>query len=241
MSGSPGLDDRVRRAVRGVSAPGHLQVQIRERAEGLRRKRRGAVWMIPVSVAAVAAGLLIPYQMGNFRWTEEARESYIGSVSYRVTAMMRGALGDHIHCAVFRKYPEGPPAGEALERDLGSQYKGLLAIVRGRVPEGYTLMMAHTCGYHGRQFVHLTWKGEGHLLSLLITRRDQGEKFEGAPPLEGSGIPIYDSGVQRFHIAAFESGEYLVYFISDLPERQNNAVMLAMAPDLKNFLEPRSW
>lgn len=245
MSGPPDWNDRVKSAVQKVSAPPHLEVQIRQQLSGPSRARWWSPWLIPAGLAAATfAMFLIPYQAGHFRLTPASRESYIQTVSYRVGSIMRSALGDHINCAVFRKYPDHTPSPAELEHDLGPEYEGLLPIVQERVPTGYTLMMAHKCAYHSRKFVHLTWKDDSHLLSLMITRKEPGEQFHpapGMPPLEDSGIPIYRSGIQRFQIAAFDSGDFLVYFISDLPEQQNSSVMLAMAPDIRNFLESHTW
>lgn len=245
MSGKTDRNDRLKNAVRRVSAPQDLEARIAERLRATAPERSWAVWLIALAAAAVAAVLfVIPYQAGYFRFTPAARESYIASVSNRVVTMMRIGLQDHIHCAVFRKYPDHPPEPAEMVRELEPEFQGLLPIVHERVPAGYTLMMAHHCSYHGRKFVHLTWKDDSHLLSLLITRRSPAEQFDLAPavpPLQDSGIPIYRSGVQRFQIAAFESGDYLVYFISNLPESQNSAMMLALAPDVRNFLEPRAW
>lgn len=239
MSASPDFNDRLRRAVRNVPAPPDLEIRIGERLVSSRPRR--ALWMMPAAVAAAAAvALLVSYSQGDFRWTPASRESYIASVSYRVVSMMRIGLGDHISCAVFRKYPGHPPAPAEFKDDLGPQFAGLVDVVRDHVPREYRLMMAHRCSYHGRQFVHLTWKNGDHLLSLMITRRAPGERFDASgllPALQESGIPIYQQGVQRFRISAFESGDDLVYLISDLPQRQNSAVMLAMAPGIRDFLE----
>jgi hypothetical protein len=73
----------------------------------------------------------------------------------------------------------------------------------------------------------------------VITRKANGESFGLAgmlPVLNESGIPMYQAGVQRFQIAAFETGDYLVYFISDLGKQQNTNQMLALAPRVKEFL-----
>jgi hypothetical protein len=45
------------------------------------------------------------------------------------------------------------------------------------VPEQYRLMLAHTCRYHKRLFVHLTLNDASRLLSLVIARKRDGESF----------------------------------------------------------------
>ena len=55
--------------------------------------------------------------------------------------------------------------------------------------------------------------------------------------LTEAGIPFYQSGVQRFQIAAFESQRHLIYVISDLPQAQNMQTMTAMGPELKDYLD----
>ncbi len=133
---------------------------------------------------------------------------------------------------------------EQLVEKMGPEYSGLIPIVRSNVPANYQLVMAHQCRYHGRRFVHLSLKNDSQLLSLVIARKGDGESFateEMLPALSQSGISMYRSGVQRFQIAAFETSGNLVYFVSDMPQQQNMQMMLAMAPQIKAFLErPKS-
>ena len=128
---------------------------------------------------------------------------------------------------------------KAIVAKVAPRYRDLVSIVRGRVPQEYALFMAHECGYHGRRFVHLTFRDDSRLLSVVIARKDGGESFTKAdlpPALAQSGIPIYRAGVQRFQIAAFETSGHLVYFISDLPEQKNTEIMVALAPNVREFL-----
>jgi hypothetical protein len=83
-------------------------------------------------------------------------------------------------------------------------------------------------------------ENDAHVLSLVITRRNPSESFaaEGLlPALVQSDIPMYQSGVQRFAMTAFETREFLVYFVSDLPQQDNSRMMLAMAPGVKGVLK----
>ena len=47
---------------------------------------------------------------------------------------------------------------------------------------------------------------------------------------------MYQSGVQSFALTAFETPDFLVYFVSDLPQQQNTQIMLAMAPGVQDVL-----
>src|SRR5262249_30819102 len=156
------------------------------------------------------------YQLGHLRLTTRSQESYIATISSRVAGIMRVGLGDHVHCNVFRKFPKTPPSFEEMAQKLGPSYESLLPLVKERAPGDLKIVMAHQCSYHGRKFVHLALRNESKLLSLVISRKQDGETFTKeslAPVLSDSGIPIYQSGVQRFELAAFESRDYLVYVI----------------------------
>ena len=219
------IRSRLQTAVRSVQIPADLESRIRA---NLREGRRSHNWS--QSVMAIAAGLAVcfgswlAYHLGNLRMTASSQESYVSEMSNRVAAIMRVALADHIHCAVFRRYPKN-----AVQTALPAEFSGLLPIVRQRVPKGLALVLAHDCRYHGRRFVHFTFKNDSSLLSLVIARRQDGEAF-------GAGNRILTDGVQRFQIAGFESGGYLVYTVSDLPGNRNFELMAALAPALQDYL-----
>jgi hypothetical protein len=231
------LRERLKAAVHADVAPEQLRTRIRS---GIRDGRRAGVRTAWLAVAAaLLVGVATAYHFGYFRLTEESRESYISSVSNQVAALMRIGLGDHVNCAYFRKYPKNPPTVETIVAHVAPQYRDLVSVVRSRVPQEYRLFMAHECEYHGRRFVHLTFRDESRVLSVVIARKDGGESFAKAdllPALAQSGIPIYRAGVQSFQIAAFETSGHLVYFISDLPEQKNMDIMAALAPDVREFL-----
>jgi hypothetical protein len=148
-------------------------------------------------------------------------------------------LGDHIHCSIFRKYPKNPPATEELITQMNPQYSALVPIVRKYVPKTYDMRLAHECRYHNRKFVHLSLMDGSSMISLVITRKNPGESFETEgmlPAMVQSGIPMYQSGVQRFSMTSFETRDYLVYFISDLPQQQSTQMMLAMSEEVRAVL-----
>jgi len=237
---SPEVTERLRSAVGSVEVPPFLEARIRHRLRAEKPSRRWLPKFVSVSAAATAVLVMaISYQLGHLRLTVHSQESYIASVSNQVATLMRVGLGDHIHCSVFRKYPKNPPTTEEFVEKLNPQYAGLIPIVRNQVPSDYRMMLAHECRYHGRKFVHLSLMNNSNMLSLVITRKAEGESFnteDMLPALVQSGIPMYQSGVQRFQMTAFETRDYLVYFISDLGRQQNTELMLALGPRVKDFL-----
>lgn len=235
------MTEQLKTAVNSVSVPAYLETRIRSR---IRASHSTAAWGGRLAAVAAAAVIciagVVAYQLGHLRLTTNSQESYIASVSNRVATIMRVGLRDHIHCAIFRRYPAAAPKVDDLVKDMGPQYAGLVQIVNDRVPKDYQMMLAHQCRYHGRRFVHMALANGSRVLSVVVASKRDGESFETenlVPALSEAGIPIYRTGVQRFQIAAFESPEYLVYVISDLPQQKNTDLMLALAPQIKQFLQ----
>jgi anti-sigma factor (TIGR02949 family) len=239
------LRTRLKSAVNAQSVPPELQVRIREQVHS----RRSGGWLMagwPRWSAAMAAGLMI---CAGVWWNRTALEpmpplsdrpaqnAYISKVSASLSAVLRVGLGDHIHCSIFRKYPQNPPPVEKMEAELGPSYQGLLPVVREAVPEGYRVVMAHQCGYAGRHYIHLTLEKNGDRLSLVIARKQDGESLAGlSPTADHSGIPIYQSATDRYQVAGFEAGGFLAYVVSDLKAKANLQIAASMAPAVREFL-----
>ncbi len=237
MTEAPQLNERLKVAVHRFPVPPYLEARIRSR---IGAGQRSVSWLVPVAAAAaVCIAILVPYQQGHLRLTKGSKESYIVAVSDRLVSLMRPALGDHINCSVFRKYPKNAPPVETLALKLPAEYRGLIPVVQSQIPADYKLLITHQCRYHGRRFVHLSLEDDSHVLSLVITRRNAGESLAAGgllPALVESEIPMYQSGVQRFAMTAFETRDFLVYFVSDLPQQENTQVLLAMATGVKGVL-----
>jgi len=234
------LNERLKSAVNGSAAPPYLEARIRNGIRAESRLRRTRTLVLTSAAAALCIGLGVAYQLGHLRMTAGSQEAYISAVSGLVASLMRVGLGDHVHCSVFRKYPKNPPSAEEFVAKLGPRYAGLIPIVRDRIPPDYRMVIAHQCSYHGRRFVHLSLMNGSHLVSLAITLKNEGESFDTGgmlPALADSGIRIYESGVQRFQISAFETRDHLVYFISDLPRERNEKLVLALAAPVTGFLK----
>jgi hypothetical protein len=212
------LRQRLKAAVDATPVPPGLQTRVQAR---IRTRPKPRVLLLAVPALVACALLVTVYLKGYLPVAFGRQASYIASVSANLPDVIKIGLGDHIHCAVFRKYPKTPPVEE-----VGVKYAGLVPIVQSHIPPGYSLKLAHQCHYLGRKFIHIVMGDGQYLASLVITAKGQND---GLPPGEASAA--------RFRISAFESGRYLVYFISDMPAARNTETLAAMATQVKAVLK----
>ena len=193
--------------------------------------------MAIAAALTVCFGSWVAYQLGAQRLSTATQESYISTVSRQVAAIMRVGLGDHLQCAVILQ------RGNRLKGavvNLPAEFRELIPIASQHVHGELPLILAHECRYHGRTYVHLTFRNDRNLLSLIIAHKQKGESLGSAnlPSTQStSGVPMYTAGVEQFQVAAFESRDFLVYTVSDLPRQNNLALLVALCPALQNLLD----
>lgn len=239
------LRTQLKAAVTRQVVPPDLQVRIREQIRSHEsRALPGAAWngwaMAMAASVLLCAAVWFGYSRERLPALTDrpAQTAYIQKVSSTLAAVLKVGLGDHIHCSIFRKYPEHPPTVEQMAEKLGPAYEGLLPLVKSAVPDGYRVIMAHECTYAGRKFTHLTLEKDGGLLSLVIARKQPGESLDGlAPSLRASGIPVYQSPAGRYEVAGFEGGRYLAFVVSELRGKANLQIAASLAPGVREFLE----
>ncbi len=237
------LRTRLKAAIERQSVPPELAAKVRERI----RSRQARAWLgtgLTRMAVAVAAGLAMfavlwtrtGYEKLPVTADRRVQDTYIQRVSTALGAVLKVGLGDHIHCSVFRK-PSKPATLEQMQTDLGPAYQGLLPLVKAAIPERFHIIMAHQCSYHGRKFVHFTMHDGHELVSLVIARKQDGEALAGLKPvLRPSGIPIYQSGTERWQVAGFEAGGYLAFVVSEMKGNANLQMAAGLAPSVHEFL-----
>lgn len=154
------------------------------------------------------------------------------------TEILKIGLGDHVHCALHRDYSAGPRSFEQMSNEMGPNFINLVPAIKERVPQGYTMMVAHQCKFQGRSFVHLILTNQTNILSVIITKKN-AESFDQAnlnPVLKASGVPLYQTRLQDLEVAGFESKDYLAYVVSGLPQEDNLRIASNLAPSVQNFL-----
>ena len=234
------LRSRLKTAVQNQPVPPALSASVRERI----RRRQTSPWTHWALASAAGLALCVAAWLAN-PWQQPlpdladraAQASYIQRVSATVVSVFKSGLGDHIHCAVFRKYPRNPPTVEEMEAKLGPEYQGLLPLLQPVVPSGYRIVMAHQCTWGSRHFVHLTMRKGDDVISVVITKKEPGETLNAlSPATTESGVPVYQSTAERYHIAAFESERYLAFVVSTLDGPSNLQLAAALAPAVRRLL-----
>jgi anti-sigma factor (TIGR02949 family) len=238
------LRTRLRDAVKEQPVDPYLRTRV---LANVRAQKRDAGWFgRQRQISAVAAMLLVgvgvfaAYELGHLRWTTASQDSFIATLSQRMAVIMTVGLRNHVHCAVFRKYPSNPRPLETVRQHLPDAYQPVIPMLTAHVPADFRVAIAHECGYGDRGVVHIGLKSTSKLMSLIITRKRAGDRFtsdDATAVLAAAGAPVFTAGAQRFQIAALESREYLVYLVSDVSKEENSRIMLALAPEVRNFLD----
>jgi len=239
----------MRSAVRQQTVPSSLEEKIRRtfRQKEYRPPAIPTPWsrwaLAMAALVMVAFGGWFAARLGNppriEDLTRSQQDAYIQTTSARVAKVFGVGLGDHVHCAVFRRYAKEPPTAEQMAHEMGLDFRGLIPLAKGKVPAGYRVLLAHKCDYQGRNFVHLILKNDRSLVSLAVTRKGEAESFSKedlVPARNQSGVAIYQAAAERFQVAGFESRDHLTFIVSDLSSENNLEMTAGLAPAVRDFL-----
>jgi len=217
------LKTRLQTAVRCTPVPDTLEQKVRQTLHKQRSIPGTGLWAVAAAaVVIISAGLI-----GFWRPTKP-EDAILRKTTGRLAAVLNVGLRDHLQCAVFRKYPKQRMPSEQMAGDLGPQFAPLAPLVEARVPAGYHIVQAHICGgAGGREFTHFIMAGGGKLVSLILTRALPGESLKGG---------IYQTGVDRFQVVAFQDRDYLAYVISDMDAQDSLQWAASLAPAVREYL-----
>lgn len=224
------LRESLKSAVQRSAVPPFLEARIRRTLANKQTERRSLwIWAPGFALAAALAVAFLTGWLGSrpahpWEMAKTDQATFIETLYGQVADVMRVGLGDHVHCAYFRKFPKDPPTAEQLIAKIGPQYAPLLPAIREQAPAGHVVLLAHQCVFQDRSFIHVALEDHGKLVSLVITRKQPGEQLrEGSVGSLGNatGATIYKAAADQFSIAGFEAGDYLAFVVSDHSERDN--------------------
>lgn len=232
------LRQKVRSAADGAPVPGDLAARVRTRldTQGSFRSWTSRHWSALAAAAMfvlVAGGLAVTQTSGSRSGVPEV--VMLSQIFAQTSSLLRVGLQDHIHCARFQSYPAQGPTLEALAAGLGPDFRDLVKIVHDHAPQGLQVIEAHRCEFGTRKYIHVVARHGEQLLSLVITERGSGESLgnELKSVLSESGVNLYAANHADFQLAAFETGHYLTYLISNVSPSENVGALRAMTPALR--------
>jgi len=247
QAGREALLGRVRGAVLNADVPPDLGHRVQFAIAKAGTPGRGMMGNFGKPLLAIAAALTITASAYYF-WPspeapplKETQRQFIARVSSQVPAIMQVGLRQHMHCGVLREYPQIAPTLAELAREKAVS-AALIDAIESHAPAGMHVVMAHVCSYEGRQYTHVVARGDGHLMSLLITARDSGEELAGDLKAVATHVDTdffasaAQSGAEVFVVDAFETKGYLVFLVSDAPRTANLKALEAMAPQVRAAL-----
>ncbi|MFN7993939.1 MAG: zf-HC2 domain-containing protein [Bryobacteraceae bacterium] len=217
---------RLKAAVQSAPVPAGLEARIQKtlRTKG---SRTDTGWY----TVAAAAILIVGFGVLNFRRiTSDPVDAITQETTGQLASVMNVGLRDHLHCAVFRKYPRRPETDTQMAAHLGTEFAGLAPLVRAKLPADFQMVQGHRCRAGKRLYVHFIVSSGSKLLSLVLTRKEPGESLAGG---------IHQQGVDRYQVVGFEHLDYLVYVISDLDPQRNLQVAANLAPSVREYLGKR--
>lgn len=155
---SQSLEDRARlkaqlkHAVMQEYAPAALRERI---ASDLRRGRGFSFSKISIALAAAAAVLVIAAATFLISRPNEKPLSLQAIVAPGdVTGqVLKIGFDDHVFCSIDHQLANKQFTPEHMTENLGPEYAGLVALVKGRMPSDYTVAVGHRCHYQGREFI----------------------------------------------------------------------------------------
>jgi anti-sigma factor (TIGR02949 family) len=223
--------DALQKAVARQMVPEYLAAAIHQR---LRNVRPGFFEGFRATTWAVALASLALVLLAGQQWLRLKRGRQL------VTSVLTLGVSDHLYCAIRgHNYPEVATPPDQLRKKLGAQYAGLLPVVQEKLP-GFQVLEAHICQVPGspRRYVHFIARGQGTILSVILTKRE-GESLPvgrfmvaGAP----AGVDLYKAKLEDMSVAGFETNRYFGFVVSDLGQDEMVQLAAGLAPALRNAL-----
>src|SRR5262249_10443653 len=165
----------LQRAVQAQVVPVDLSEKIQKRLRGKAASRH---FTMDWGRGLMAAAALLLLTLGGF---VGLRARQTAQAAKQTAAVLNIGVDDHIVCAIDHQQGEKVFAPEQMEQRMGPDYIGLISVVKGHIPPGYEIAVAHRCRVDGRRFVHMILKKQDVAVSLVVTRRNAGESFPTSP------------------------------------------------------------
>lgn len=194
----------------------NLAVKIRETLQ--KESSSGKKWFGWKIFAPVLASVLIFASIGltvlyNQRQTNEQIQNYLIEFSHK-------AVADHQYCATKKL--------EYWKANAGNVSAEKTVFVESLKSENTEVISAHDCVFDGQLFTHYILRREEKIVSVLKITSETG--FRTNSKIDNPIICERDEGLQ---VASFQSGQDLVFVISDMTETENLSIARTLSDSIK--------
>ena len=228
------IRDSLQRAAARQPLPENLHEAIHQRLKKTQRRPSWALHTPTLRLVLAGAALVVIVGLAGQQWM---RFQYARQL---VTNVLKLGVSDHLHCAIRgHNYPEVANPPKVLREKLGPQYSGLLPVVEKKLP-GFQVLEAHICTVPGspREYVHFIARGQGTILSVILTKRDGNNLPSGRFVTAASyaNINFYKKHLEGMNVAGFQVGGYFGFVVSDLSQHEMGQLAEGLAPALQTAL-----
>ena len=230
---------RVREALQRAAAsqpvPDGLGEAIHQRLKKAQSRSYWAPRAPTWTLALAGAALMVIVGIAGQQWIKLDRARQM------VASVLHLGVSDHLHCAIRgHNYPDVANPTEVLRKKLGPQYAGLLPVVEKKLT-GFQVLEAHICTVPGspRKYVHFITRGQGTILSVILTKRDGGTLPAGRFVAAASfgNVNFYEKQLEGMSVAGFQVGAYFGFVVSDLGQHEMGQLAQGLAPALQAALQ----
>jgi len=239
------IRNRLREAVNRESVPDalreRLEASLRRENSGIKSSQSWPRWSLAAAAVLVMSlggwGALHLWKLNH--GTETPLQVNLPSfITEQTAALLKIGVGDHVHCVIEHHDDKAWSTSEEMAKELGPDYSGLVGLVNDKLPKGYAVSVAHQCDVNGRRFVHLIFKNQQEVLSLVITRKGK-EGFPVQDSIAGfnSKVPrLHQGQLEGYDAVGFETKSHLAFLVSSLDKDQNLRIASSLAPAVNKFL-----
>jgi hypothetical protein len=239
------IRNRLREAVNQEAVPAALRQRversIRQENAGLKRTQSWSRWSLAVAaVLMMCLGGWSTLHLWKFsqRAGTPLQANLPPFITAQTAALLKIGVGDHVHCVIEHHDDRERSTSEQMAKELGPDYYGLVALVNEQVPKNYSVSLAHQCDVNGRRFVHVIFKNQQKVLSLVITKKGS-EGFSVQDRIAGmnpTGPALHQGHLEGYDAVGFETKSYLAFVVSSLDKDENFQIAYNLAPAVSKFL-----
>jgi hypothetical protein len=239
-----GLKASLKQAAQSEPVPAGLryriQAAVRESDLRERKKTSWARWTLAAAaVLVVLLGGWGTLQLWRLRYGNglSSQAGLPQSISEQTAALLNIGVDDHVYCVVEHHDDREWSTSEQMAAEMGPDYFGLVALVNSKLKD-YRVSVAHRCEVNGRRFVHVIFKNQERILSLVITQkgRDGFPVQDRIRGLDSSRVALHQAHLQGFEVVGFETKAHLAYVVSALDRQENLEIASDLAASVNDFL-----